>query len=111
MSHYKREVFAIKSRGYLLQVLPVRVPDCNRNVKFFLSMLVERDREKRTLYLSQQTYLTKILRRFSMENCKGCPTPLDPKTKLHRRTEAEESTNMRAYQEAVGSLTYAAITT
>ena len=30
VSLYKREVFAIKLKGYLLQVLPVRVPDCNR---------------------------------------------------------------------------------
>src|ERR1700761_8874457 len=29
VSRCKREVFAIKTRGYLLQVLPVRVPDCN----------------------------------------------------------------------------------
>ena len=29
VSYYKREVFVIESRGYLLQVSPVRVPDCN----------------------------------------------------------------------------------
>src|ERR1700761_3191106 len=29
VSNYKREVFAIKTRGYLLQVSTVRVPDCN----------------------------------------------------------------------------------
>ena len=81
------------------------------NVKFFLSMLVERDRERRMLYLSQQTYLTKFLHRFTMANCKECSTPLDPKTKLHLKTEAEESTDLRTDQEAVRSLTYAAITT
>ena len=46
-----------------------------------------------------------------MEHCKGCSTPLDPKIKLHQRTEAEASTELHTYQEAVGSLTYAAITT
>ena len=74
-------------------------------------MLVERDRGRRTLYLCQQTYLTKILCRFLMENCKGYSTPLDTKTRLHPRTEAEESTDLHTYQEAVLSLTYAAITT
>ena len=34
VSSYKREVFVIKLRGYLLQVLPVRVPDCNTSVLF-----------------------------------------------------------------------------
>jgi len=81
------------------------------NVKFFLSMLVKRDRETRTMFLSQQTYLTKILHRFSMDHCKGYSTPHDPKTKLHLGTEVEESTEIQTYQKAVGSLTYAAIMT
>ena len=74
-------------------------------------MLVERDRETRTMFLSQQTYLTQILDRFSLDHCKGCSTPLDPKTKLHLRTEVEESTEIQTYQEAVGCLRYAAIMT
>jgi len=82
---------------------PFQIKDLE-NIKFFLHMLVECDREKRTLYLSQQTYLTQILRRFSMENCKGCPTSLDPKTKLHLKAQAEESTDLHTHGEAVGSL-------
>jgi len=74
-------------------------------------MLVERDREKRTIYLSQGAYLTSVLTRFRMENCKGCSTPMDPKTKLHKRLEEEEAADKQLYQEAVGCLTYAAITT
>src|SRR6202000_1713760 len=35
VSNYKREVFAIEPRGYLLQVLPVRVSDCNTQKFFF----------------------------------------------------------------------------
>jgi len=81
------------------------------NVKFFLSNLVECDRETRTIFLSKQTYMTQILHRFSMDHSKGCSTLLDPKTKLHLRTEVEESTEIQTYQEAVGSLTYAAIMT
>ena len=72
------------------------------NFKFFLSLLVEHDREIRTMFLSQQTYLTKILQRCSMDHCKGCSTPLDRKTKLHLRTEVEESTEIQTYQQAGG---------
>ena len=81
------------------------------NVKFFLSMLVERDRNKGTIYLSQQVYLEKVLKRFQMLDCKGCSTPIDVKAKLHMKREDEGETDKVLYQEAVGSLTYAAITT
>jgi len=64
------------------------------NHKFFLSMLVKQDRETQTMFLSQQTYLTKVLYRFSMVHCKGRSTPLDLKTKLHLRTEVEDSTEI-----------------
>jgi hypothetical protein len=81
------------------------------NVKFFLSMLVERDRGRRIIYLSQRVYLDKVLKRFRMDECKGCATPMDVKAKLHARREEEEAADKVLYQEAVGSLTYAAITT
>ena len=71
------------------------------NVKFFLSMLVEREHDKRMIYLSQCAYLTSVLKRFQMENCKRCPTPMDPKCKLHHRLEEEEAADKTQYQEAV----------
>jgi len=46
-----------------------------------------------------------------MENCKGCPTPIDRKCKLHNRRDEEEAADKTQYQQAVGCLTYAAITT
>jgi len=81
-----------------------------RNVKFFLSMLVERNRHKRRIYLSQGAYIKNVLTRFKMENSKGCPTPMDPKSKLWNSLAEEEATEKHQYQEAVGCLTYAAIT-
>jgi len=62
------------------------------NVKFFLIMLVERDRCKRRIYLSQGAYIKNILTRFKMENWKGCPVPMDPKSNLHNRLEEQEAT-------------------
>ena len=56
------------------------------NVKFFLSMLVERDRGRRIIYLSQRVYLHKVLKRFRMDECKGCATPMDVKAKLHAKS-------------------------
>src|SRR5207237_7276843 len=52
------------------------------DVKFFLSMLVERDKEKHQIYLSQGAYLKKVLERFGIEKCERCTTPMDSKNKL-----------------------------
>jgi len=46
-----------------------------------------------------------------MDECKGCATPMDVKAKLHAKREEEEAADKVLYQEDVGSLTYAAITT
>jgi len=81
------------------------------NVKFFLSILVERDQHKRRIYLSQGAYIKNVLTRFKMENSKACLTPMEPKSKLRNRLAEEEATEKHQYQEAVGCLTYAAITT
>jgi len=80
-------------------------------VKFFLSMLVEHEREPQTIFLSPETYLAIIVHRFSMYNCKASSTLLDPKTKLNLRTEVKESTKIHTYQNAVRSVIYAAIIT
>ena len=104
--------------GSVEEVQNMRTAICKRftvkdlgNVKFFLSMLVERDRGRRVIHLSQRVYLEEILKRFRMDECKGCTTPMDVKTKLHSKREGEEVAEKVLYQEAVGSLTYAAITT
>ena len=69
------------------------------NVKFFLSILVERDCNKRTIYLSQCAYLTSVLKKFQMKNCKGCLTQRDPKCKLHNSLEEEEAADQTQYHE------------
>ena len=89
LSGTKREVVEMKKRireRFYIKDL--------RNFKYFLSMPVERDRERGALYLSQQTYLTKILRTFSMENCKRSSTALNPKTKMHQKNKEKGSTNL-----------------
>ena len=63
------------------------------------------------MYLSRRVYLDKVLKRFRMDECKGCATPMDVKAKLYARREEEEAADKGLYHEAVGSLTYAAITT
>ena len=47
-----------------------------------LGMHIERDRDKKLLYLSQIEYIDKILKRFNMEGGKALSTPLPPYVKL-----------------------------
>jgi hypothetical protein len=43
---------------------------------FVLGIEIHRDRRKRVLGLSQKAYLEKVLKKYSMHNCKPSPTPI-----------------------------------
>jgi transposase InsO family protein len=79
-------------------------------VNFYLGMTVTRDRPNRTLYLGQQSYITKVLRDFGMEDCKPAVTPMDtngsnlvPAPKDYQASPFE----IKEYQKLIGSLMYA----
>jgi transposase InsO family protein len=81
-----------------------------------LGMLVKRDRKRRTVSLSQPGYIGAILRQYGMEDANGISTPMDPNVTLGSehspRTEREREEMLCVpYQEAIGSLMYAAHTT
>jgi hypothetical protein len=74
-------------------------------------MEVTRDREKRTLALSQTTYIDSLLRKFNMSDCKSVSIPLDPTTQITREqcpTSSEAITEMRSipYRELIGGLVW-----
>jgi len=46
-----------------------------------------------------------------MDECKGYAIPIDVKAKFHAKTEEDEAADKGLYQEAIRSLTCAAITT
>ena len=84
----------------------------NGEINHILGMLVTRERNKRLLTISQGNYLLDILKRFNMENCNSCSTPLDMGTRFHKFDEENDSRfDITLYQQAIGCLTYAAITT
>lgn len=81
--------------------------------KYILGMKITRDRKTGKLWLDQERYLTDILKRFNMEDCKSVNTPVDVNQKLSAEfspTKDEERKLMQdvPYQEAIGSLLYAA---
>ena len=86
------------------------------DVNWILGMKLCRDRERGVLSLDQSLYLTKVLDRYGMSDCKPMSTPECPSVKLSTNdcpVSDEEKASMCdvPYMSAVGSLLYAAIGT
>ncbi|GBE90151.1 hypothetical protein SCP_1801750 [Sparassis crispa] len=83
---------------------------------WILGIEVRRDRDARTLSLSQCAYIDMILARFNLQDAKSLTTPLDPGTVLSIHQcpstprQFEDMKNI-PYREAIGSLMYAALGT
>jgi hypothetical protein len=83
---------------------------------WMLGVEIKRDRDARTIHLSQRAYIDSILRRYNLDELKPLSTPMDPATRLTSEqapATAEEHAIMRdkPYREAVGALNWAALAT
>lgn len=84
--------------------------------KFMLGMRITRDLEKKTIHLDQELYISKALEKFGLDKCRTMPTPAvqssSSATPLVEREGANaQPTDLKLYQEKVGTLLYAAIST
>ena len=85
-------------------------------VDTILGIQIRRNRKAGTLTMSQELYANQILQRFSLEQCTGRSTPLEPGLQLSKDmaplTEAEKQLMERTpYREAIGSLMYLMLST
>lgn len=98
---------------------------------FMLGMRITRDRRAGTLTLDQELYITKALEKFGLHQCKSAPTPgvitssRGTSASSHEKPSAaaipvrlrgggvpdQEPIDVKLYQEKVGTLLYAAIST
>ena len=85
--------------------------DDRGEIHYVLGMEVKRDRENKTMTISQKAYLENVLERFDMQNCKPVSIPLEAGKKFAKISEDEEPIDVKKYQAAIGSLNYAAIAT
>ncbi|GJU06710.1 retrovirus-related pol polyprotein from transposon TNT 1-94 [Tanacetum coccineum] len=81
-----------------------------------LGMQIHRDRVSRKFWLSQKSYVKKILQRFNMQDCKPISTPFPTDVKLSSKispcSEKERMEMSRVpYASAMGSLIFAMICT
>jgi hypothetical protein len=82
--------------------------------KFMLGMRITRNRRARTIWLDQELYVTKALEKFGLQNCKRterAPAVRDDASASKGGPVAAEPTDPKLYQEKVGTLLYAAIST
>lgn len=81
--------------------------------KLCLGMRITRDRKQGKIWIDQEKYIDQVLTKFNMSTCNPSTTPLDPNQKLSKEMspkDSEDSDYMKSipYQEAVGSILYAA---
>jgi Reverse transcriptase (RNA-dependent DNA polymerase) len=85
-------------------------------IHWLLGIKITRDRENRTISLSQSSYIDSLVRRFNFTDLKPYSTPMDPNIRYSKNQcpqTPEEAAEMRhiPYREAVGSLLYLAVAT
>ncbi|GAX76482.1 hypothetical protein CEUSTIGMA_g3927.t1 [Chlamydomonas eustigma] len=78
--------------------------------KFFLGKEIERNREKRTLVLSQRRFTEELLNKYSMIESEGKSVPMSTALKLQQDGEALDTEHYR-YSEIIGSLLYLSVCT
>jgi hypothetical protein len=83
---------------------------------WLLGIEIKRDLDKRTVSLTQRSYIQSIIDRYGLADARTCSMPLDPHNLLSKNqcpTTPQEFAEMRdvPYREAVGSLMYAALGT
>jgi Reverse transcriptase (RNA-dependent DNA polymerase). len=78
--------------------------------KQIVGIEIDRDINAGTLKISQAQYITKVLKRFKMEESHTVRSPMDPNVKLIK-TPDDEKYDIPDYAPAIGSLNFAACTT
>jgi transposase InsO family protein len=81
------------------------------DAKYYLGMEIERDREAKTLKITQRRMTTEILNKYGLNECKTKATPLSVSTKLVKEPDNLLDTSKYPYRELVGSLLYLAVCT
>lgn len=75
----------------------------------FVGMQIERDSERKSIFVHQSAYAKRVIDKFGMSNAKSVSTTTDSHVVLHSVVDGEEKSENLPYREAVGSLMFLAI--
>jgi hypothetical protein len=83
-------------------------------IYWLLNIKIEGDRKAKTISLSQNAYIEKILKHFNLQEVKTISMPIDPNTKISKdqcTISEKEKDHMKnvPYCQAIGSLMWAAV--
>jgi hypothetical protein len=80
-------------------------------IKFYLGMKVDRNREMRTIQLTQTTAIDRILDEAKLTDCSPYQTPIEHGLQLKEATEPSQIVNQKAYTHLNGRLLHLAMNT
>ena len=80
------------------------------DLKQFLGIQIEQDRKAKTMFVGQERYIRRILKRCKMQDCKESRTPMDPKVNLVK-PEDKDIMRVTKYKSLIGSIMYAMLGT
>jgi len=104
-------LIAAKSRDTLMIIIDYLQKSFNTTfgeLRNFIGLQIERDRENKSLFIHQSDYIKNTLTKFNMSNAKAVTIPADPHTILHPHEGEETLNNHIPFREAVGSLMFIA---
>ncbi len=78
---------------------------------YCLGVSVVQDNDQKCLWLHQEHYIQKILKRFGMLEAKPVATPADTNVKLEKNDGISSPVDQLNFQSLIGSLLYAAVAT
>jgi hypothetical protein len=80
-------------------------------IKFYLGMKVDRNREKRTIQLTQTAAIDRILDEAKLTDCSPCQTPMEHNLQLEGASEPSGIVNQKGYAHLNGRLLHLAMNT
>jgi hypothetical protein len=80
-------------------------------IRFYLGMKVDRNRELRTIQLTQTAAIDRILDEAKLTDCSPCQTPMEHGLQLEKATEPSQIVNQKAYAHLNGRLLHLTINT
>ena len=77
----------------------------------YLGIQITRDRNTRAIWIDQQAYIENALKRFELQDANNTKTPLPAGIHLEKSEEPVALNTMTYYQQIIGTLIHAAIST
>lgn len=81
------------------------------NPEVYVGLEIIRNRKEKTMFINQKSYISRVLEKFNMSNCRSNAVPADPKALTSLQDiQSNDGEEMKIpYREAVGSLMFAAV--